>query len=272
MSKKNKNKGGGTRKNVLSDHLRIGRRFVPPMLQISNLQGISISQRIIPEFFWMALLNDYYGWQGGAKLSLSLARAAAQATGISPTEFKKPDGQAPKELFATTSAFRTLNEEQKKQLIRYLKLSFQWESLVKGLSPLVSLYPECPLNFLFEGAGLTETKEDLAYLKGVLKELFDKYTKQAVSMFANATYIAFCTNKLRVFEGSLLSKFPAIEKYPETEESRAIAAAIRAGVYGLFSDTPQEWGIYFWNRGLDLESCSYDGVVNDEDKRILESD
>lgn len=271
MSKMNKSKRVATRKSVLSDHQRVGRRFIPPMLQFGNLQGISISQRIIPELFWMALLNDYYGWQGGAELSLSLARAAALATGISPDEFKKPDGQAPKELFATTSAFRTLTEEQKGQLIRSLKLSFKWESLVRGLSPLVSLYPECPLAFLFEGARLTRTKEDLAYVKGVLKELFDKYTKQSVSMFANAIYIAFCTNKLRVFEGSLLSKFPAIQDYPETEESRAIAAAIRASVYSFFSDTPPEWGIEFWNKGLELEPCDYDGVVNDGDKRVLES-
>lgn len=262
MSKGKSNKSSKG-KSVLSDHQRIGRRFIPPMLQVGNVEGISISQRIIPEFLWMAILNDDYGWKGGAELSLFLARAAAQATGISPSEFEKSFGQAPKELFATTTAYGTLTEEQKSQLIRSLKLSFKWESLVKALAPLVAYYPKCPLSFLFEGALVSGTKEDLEHLKAVLKELYDKYTKQAVSMFSNAVYIAFCTNKMRALQGTGFDNFPSIQNYPDTEESRAIAAGVRATVYTLIGDTPPDWVNYFWN-ATDVIVQNYVQEVNDE--------
>jgi hypothetical protein len=50
-----------------------------------EFEGVSLSQQIIPEFFWMALLNEQFGWQRGAELSLGLARSAAITTGVDPT-------------------------------------------------------------------------------------------------------------------------------------------------------------------------------------------
>jgi hypothetical protein len=91
-------------------------------------------------------------------------------------------------------------------------------------------------------------------------------------MFANAVYIAFCTNKMRALQGTGFDNFPAIENYPETEESRAVAAEVRATVYSLLSETPQDWESYFWNRGLEIEPCDYDGVVRNDIRRVLERD
>jgi hypothetical protein len=77
-------------------------------------------------------------------------------------------------------------------------------------------------------------------------------------MQANGVYIAFVTGKLQVAPGLSLANFPAIEKYPETEESRRVASGVRMAVnmfIGMAEQSPNDWQKYFWNRGLELEPC-----------------
>jgi hypothetical protein len=74
-------------------------------------------------------------------------------------------------------------------------------------------------------------------------------------MQANGVYIAFVTGKLQVARGLSLANFPAIEKYPETEESRRVASGVRMVVnmfIGMARQSPNDWQKYFWNRGLEL--------------------
>jgi hypothetical protein len=81
-------------------------------------------------------------------------------------------------------------------------------------------------------------------------------------MLSTAIYIAFCTNKIKVFEGLALAKFPAVEQFPDTEESRVVAASIRSAVNGMWGadEKSQDWPDYFWNRGLELEACDYQRI------------
>lgn len=260
-SRKRNAKGGDQNKKILSDHVKSGKRLIPPMLQVGNLKGVSLSQQIIPEFFWMALLNKQFGWQRGAELSLGLARSAAIATGVDLSDFDRKLGKASKELFAITTAFGALDAEQTNEIINLLQRSMQLDPLVQALNPLLAYYSECPLKFLVKDNLITKNEEDLNLLKTVITPLYDKYSKEAVSMFSNGVYIAFGTNRLKVFEGSLLSKFPNVQNYPDTEESKAIAAGVRATVYTFLAEVPLDWATYFWNKGLENEICNYDGVV-----------
>jgi hypothetical protein len=57
---------------------------------------------------------------------------------------------------------------------------------------------------------------------------------------------------------SSLRNFPAVAEFPDTEESRAVAAAVRSSVSALAPfNGPAEraWPEYFWQRGLELEPC-----------------
>ena len=251
-----------TQTKVLSDHRKIGRSFVPPMLQLGNIENVSFALQAIPELLWIAILNEHYGWKDGAELSLNLAREAAEATGINPEEFKKKLGKAPKEFFAATSAYKSLNANQQKSIVTKLKLSLTWEIYVDALSPLMSLYPEFPLGFIFDKAIIIPQDSDVEIIKSVISPLFDKNSKQAVSMYANAIYIAFATNKLMIVADDkkemALANFPEIQNYPNTEESKVIAASIRASILSMIgmSDISKDWSNYFWNRGLEIEPCN----------------
>lgn len=259
-------------KRVLADHIKIGKQYVPPMSQFP-WKDVRWMGHVLPELLWLGLLNNYYDWQEGAALSLSLARTATQVTGVNPKEFKKKFGKSPKQWFAAASSYSSLTVEQKAQLLAALKAAHQLLPITKALSSLAFFYPSCPLNFLFAESISKQSNKQLNDFKNVLSAHFDKDETPATRMMTNAVYIAFCTNKLRVIasdnrdspEDSSLTNFPAVENYPHTEESRVVAASVRGTVYTLFDETSSTWGDYFWNRGLELESCDYDGVVNSDE-------
>lgn len=264
---KNKAKGGAQQKGrILSDHQRVGKKFIPPMQQLGPWKDANWVGSILPEFLWLGLLNAHHGKRDGAALALSLARAATDVTGPNPSG-SIPQGPMPKfakppvRWFATTDSYTSLNEEQQSEVVRYLEASGQLEDIAEALNPLIAFYPDCPLRFLYKGIIPVENKDRLEWFKTVLAELFDKYDTPATFVLANAIYIAFVTNKLKVMKGSMLSKFPAVEDFPRTEESRHVAASIRASVNVLWgNEKPSDWPGYFWNRGLAIETCDYERI------------
>jgi hypothetical protein len=63
-----------------------------------------------------------------------------------------------------------------------------------------------------------------------------------------------------------LANFPEIEKYPDTPESERVGSGVRAAIISFFGssyDLSSTWPAYFWNRGLELESCNYAAVDED---------
>lgn len=255
MSDKNIRGSDAQKRPVLSDHKKVGKRFIPPMLQLVSFSEVKWVDWILPELLWLGLLNDRYDLARGAELALSLARAVIKTSDYSS-----------KTWLAPISAYDALTEKQKNEVIRTLKLSNNLQPLKEALTPLVAFYPGCPLNFLFEGTllSLENSKETLEQFKELLATLFDRWEKVATLMQANAVYIAFATDLLKVTKGLALANFPAVADFPDTEESRRVAASVRATVNGFFGryfrDKSSNWSQYFWNRGLELEPCDYEGV------------
>lgn len=268
MSKKKKS---SVRKRVLSDHQKIGSKLVPLWPLLFPSEDVRWSGHIIPELLWLGLLNEHCGWQQGAALSLELARASAKATGVDPKEFQKKFGRGPKQWFASTSSYITLTDQQRVDVVASLKPA-SLHQIRAALNSLAALYHECPLSFLFEGVAPNPTDIDLENFKRIVGSHFDKEGVSAVRTLTNAVYIAFCTNKLRVIvsdDGKAptdpkLRNFPAIEQYPNTEESKIVASEVRGTVFCLFEKNQSEWSDYFWNRGLEIEPCDYEGVTKDE--------
>lgn len=245
------------RKNVLQDHRKKGKKFIPPMLQIPNTKPIRATYQAIPEFLWLASLNHFHGWNVGTTLAVSMAEKATTIFGKNIEGFQDKEGTATSGLFAAASAYLDLSSEQKSQLIDSLKLSLEWELIIEGLAPVISWYPECPLAFIVEKAMLLPNNDELNVIKAIVDPLFDKTSKEAVAMYANAVYITFATKKAKAAKGLGFENFPKIEKYPETEESRAMAAIVRATALPLLSMSKisLSWADYFWNNGIKISTC-----------------
>lgn len=250
-SQKAKPRANLQKQHILSDHQKAGKRYIPPLLQLGPFSDVKWVDCVLPELLWLGLLNEAYGVAKGAELALRLAGAAVKTAGNT-------------KWFGSTSAYASLDDPQKTEVVKTLVTNDR-ELLQTAFLPFLLFYPRCPLTFLFEGDGRwnSEPEKVLTEFKAFLATLFNKVEKPATFMQANGVYIAFVTGKLRVAKGLSLANFPAIEKYPDTEESRRVASGVRAVVntfIGMAEKSPNDWPKYFWNRGLELEPCELEPI------------
>lgn len=242
-----------SRIKVLLDHKKVGKRFIPPLLQVGPFSYTKWVDCVLPELLWLGVLNHCLGLAKGASSALSLAQAAVKTCKSSPKKI----------WFAPTSSYSNLTEEQKNILLSSLKSGKELESLKEAFVYFGVFYPDFPLNFIYEGnlPKLEDQNKHLRIFKDILSPLFYRAETEATFMQANAIYIALGTDMLKISKGLSLANFPAIEEYPNTDESRLIASGVRAmtnGFFGqLFPDMHTKWSKYFWNRGLELEGCDY---------------
>lgn len=256
-----------TRARALADHKRAGTRFVPPFLSLTGpWTDVSWTRTLIPELLWIALLHQHLGTKRGASVAVAVARAAARAV-LGEREDAK-FAKAPKQWFASISSFSSLSKEEQTRVVNDLRGSDHYSDTVRALAPLAALYPDSPMSFLFEETQLSPT-DDISRVKTALEACFDKYSTEATFLAATAVLIGFTTNKLRVFEGLALANFPAVEQYPHTEESKIVAASIRATVLniGPFASEPSQWWVRFWDRNIELEGCLLRDVEHDDEAR-----
>lgn len=236
--------------SILSEHKRIGKKFIPQFIDKLGdvFEETSWIKQGIPELFWIALLNHRYGVKTGADLTLSIAKAARQS---------KSDGV----WYGKASNFELLTKDQKDIVVNVLREQGKLSHITKVMDPFKALYPQSPLAFLSSEAVFKE--KELEAFKHEMKEaialIYDKTSHEATFVQANGIYIAYVTGILQVTRGTNLKNFPEIEKYPSTEESKKIASFVRASINVFISMMPSststEWQTYFWNRGLEIDEC-----------------
>lgn len=247
MTKKSKHR----EKRVLSDHKQVGKRFIPPFVHgLDKLQEMKWVDALLPELLWLAILNQRHGLERGAELAVAVARA-----GASEIHSEK------KIWFSPISTFTKLDEQQQRSAKNTLADQGCIIDIQHALNGLVALYPECPLAFVFDGDHpRSEQEANLKEMKGLLADLFDKTSRAAMLMQANAIYIAFALDMLRVTNSNPLANFPSVANYPNTEEAKRVGASVRATLMALFGsshDKSWSWPQYFWNRGIEIDSCIF---------------
>jgi hypothetical protein len=236
------------RREVLGDHKRIGKRFVPPFLyQLGPLTEISWVDKIMPEILWIGFLIDHFGYQRGVELGLHLSKSAVAAYASEKCEF-----------FGWNSSFDRLSTEQKESILWNLDKLDVLADLLAGLRPLLALYPSCPLYFLAKQPILPEDS-DLDLIRSTVEKLYARRDVFATRVQSTVVYFSFIAGCLKVSSRTSLADFPEVERYPDTEKSKQIAANVRAVLnllYGEFDDqTSPKWPLIFWNHGLALEDC-----------------
>jgi hypothetical protein len=140
----------GENSKILRDHKKVGQRLIPPLNQFmgSRLTEVSWTSRTLPELLWIGLIQRGMGVGPGMKLITSVARAARLM-------HPGPDHR----LFATISNFAILSESEGDQLRANLSKAGELSLIQECLDPLVSWYPECPLNLFFMQVPPTHTRQ-----------------------------------------------------------------------------------------------------------------
>ena len=169
---------------------------------------------LLPDLLWIGLLNAEHGLQRGADLARQLALAAVGAS-----------GEKPRKWFALAGAYDALDPMEQTAVIAALQASGVLEDIRRALRPFPHFYPSCPLNFLYD-APVSAEDGLLQKFKGVVESMFDRWASTGTFVQANAVYIAFTSDMLKVFKGLALANFPAIEEFPNTEESKRVAASV----------------------------------------------
>ena len=244
-----------TRKKILQDHKCHGKTFIPPFQHmLGPLSEISWVKTILPELLWITLIQNYHGHREGVELITRFTRIA-----------RKCSSSEKKRIFATSSALGELTRDEKSCLLRELTASGDLFDIQKPLLPLIRLYPECPLRFLYSvkpNSTREEEKQNIERLRKLVGGMYNKISLDTMMVQATAIWLAFDSGVLKVSEGLALARFPEIEKYPNTELSEKVAASIRSSIFMFFTEPhypkSPNWPKYFWNRSLEIDQCYFE--------------
>jgi hypothetical protein len=245
--KKNPEKKNG---KVLSSYRKVGTKFVPPLLQTFQLDHISWSSQTMPELVWWDVLIDTASHRFAARVAEEIARY-----------FRVNDNRD--RWWAFISDYSHLSDESALELRAYLAEVNILSQLTESLGDFLNLYPGCPISKLLDWrpTGLV----DVAYLsrfESRLSELEHKRSRDGVLIQAQAIYMAFVSDRLRVKQGLALADFPEVERYPSTDRSLEVGASICAAVNMLAADSlpkyPEDtWVQYFWRRSCELHPLNF---------------
>lgn len=248
------------RQKVLLDHKKVGKRYIPPMLQLGSMVETKWADTGLPDFFWIAMIIDKHGLKRGTELSLAIART-----------FEHPaEGEHwPKSSLTLSSTYAQFSQEDKEKIKRKLSEQGCLQEIQTSLCPLVFFYPEFPLGFLCDHAKPTNPEFELIRIKQLVNDLYNKRGRKATLVLTTAFYIEAVIGRITIAKGVAdhLSDLEAVLEYPKTDLSRKIAATVRAMSQNLSFDNDEvnrTWCNYFWNRGFELEPCILTNEENNE--------
>ena len=234
---------------ILEGHIKQKGIFIAPFnYDMPNMKELSWVNTILPELFWIALLIQMNGEKTGIDAALSLCKVCLEVK--EPSDFP---------FYGNMSLFTIHSDEERKAILEKLNYS-QKKILAESLDSLFALYPENPLQYLKSKEKRLKERDHIMIVSETIEEMFDKTTRLSIETQAALMYFGFESGKFHVADGLMLANFPEIQKYPDTDLSRMVAAAIRSSTPMFISHqlekTGDKWSYYFWNRGLEISSCS----------------
>jgi hypothetical protein len=232
---------------VLGDHKRVKSKLVTPFNDtFGRMREVSWLKEMIPELLWIALVQQSWGPRRGVEIITAFTR-----------DVRASDPARDRTIWAAAGKFAALPDGVLADIVDGRPYR---DDLCAPLAPLHAHYPDHPMRELFSSVNEPPWPQDLAALKGVVGEMFDRASTSATMVQATTTWLAFDAGRLKVSAGLALADFPRIEDYPKTDQSQPIAASIRAMLNQMFGEldlmaSGTDWPIAFWNRGLELEPC-----------------
>lgn len=233
------------KQKVLQNHKQVGKRFIPPMMQIPNLKIGSYPHDKLPQLIWIAALQYRTDPVYGAKLALGVSDAAWEAIGTRDADF------------ACATAYSKLTVQQQELLLSKLEINDMLDEVERRLTPLSNCYPSFPLSFICRQEDRPR-KGDIKVCRQLVYSIFDQQSRNAMLALAGVLKILMKSGRMLLPPNIELPDLNAIEDYPKTDESRSAGSAIRSmtGAYFSLSEmVDADWNTKFWQEGRKISLC-----------------
>ena len=234
------------KKKNLKGYKRKGKRFIPPMKQLSAVREQSYANDMLPELIWLGLIHDRMGYHFGARI----LEVVVEVT----KEWPKPDKPT---NFALQSAYAGLTDEQKIDIVNAWRRQDLLEDIRHALAPLVLLYDGFSLSFVGPSSSVISQEALIQRIKECVGNHLDKYETPGIVLNGAMMLTRLMAGTIKFAAHIDLPDFNAVIERPETDEARRAAAFMRANAMGEIGmlELGNDWPRYFWNRGAELTPC-----------------
>lgn len=240
---------GRGKKGVLSDHFRKGKRLIPPLMRMGNIEETSFKDSKIPELVWISAIFNRAEDKEAVDGIIEFQVACVEAIG---------SDDAPHLSFL--SNFSRLSDTQRENILQNERCQKTFPFLHRHLWHQHAIFEAYPLSFIFPDSPDYDRASALERLRVDVDALLDRYTVHSTKVQTTAVVAMMATGKMFIHERIDLPDPNAIFTSPGSNEAKRVAsfarATLNAGSSVLEAKPEAErWISDFWARCFVLEEC-----------------
>ncbi|WP_394374945.1 hypothetical protein [Stutzerimonas frequens] len=237
------------RKGVLSDHYRKGKRLIPPLMRIGNIQETSFKELMIPELVWMSAIFNRASDRSAVEGVIDFQIACREAL---------DSADAPHLSFL--SNFNRLSDTQREKILLSEKCQKILPFLRHELWHQNAVFDSYPLSFIFSDRPEYDRSLALERLKLDVDSLLDRYTPHSAKVQTTAVVAMIATEKMFLDEQIDLPDPNTIFTSPGSDDAKRVASFARATLNAGSSFVEgqaeaEKWVSAFWTTCFFLEGC-----------------
>ncbi|WP_419227287.1 hypothetical protein [Alteromonas sp. OM2203] len=238
---------------VLKDHKKVGKKFIPPLMQMDMMRETSFVNDRLPCLIWMSALYRRIGDRKATEFIVDFIETA----------YKCSEGEkvAPLQYMGS---YTSLPDSIKNELYGTLKTKPYFNDLLSNLEHQYHLLKSYPFAFLFSEHQYGVDREDaIEMLKEDVESLLDRMSSEATKVQVTAVYAEMTSGRMKISAHIDLPDFNAIFKAPESEDAKRVAGFARAHINGFAAASflkeigipENQWPKTFWDEAFDLDGC-----------------
>jgi hypothetical protein len=234
------------KKKPLTGYKQEGKRFIPPMKQLPQMEEASFVDDLLPELIWLGLIHERKSYQFGARALEAVVEVAK----------KWPEPEKPTNL-ALQSAYAKMPTAQKNEILDAWKARGFLDDIQHALAPLVLLYDGFSLAFVGPPTNQISQEVLIQRIRDCVGNHMDRRETPAIVLYGTMLLTRLAAGKIKIASHIDFPDLNAVIEKPGSDEAKRAAGFIRASVMAEvgFLELAHDWAQYFWNRGAELSPC-----------------
>lgn len=242
---------------ILKDHHKVGKKFLPPLMQIGNIVEVSFVDQKLPCLVWMSALYGRLDGRVATKIIIEfVTNSESVVEGFKHSSLTMLGG------------YIGLSSEQKAKIYSRVSKQPYFKTLLENLEHQFHLVKDYPLGFLFEhhDYGL-DREEAIEMLKEDVSHLLDRYSDIATKVQVTTLYCDLESERHKISSHIEIPNFNSVHTNPSSDEANRAASFARnhlnqspsmlEGIEG-FEYKHHNWDKTFWDLVFQLDGCSHE--------------